>query len=59
MVLSSCVPIETDSEVVLDTIRDLRGCGYDCWETSIGGPGVQQHGPSSVREDILEALGPR
>ncbi|CAL8262958.1 unnamed protein product [Boreogadus saida] len=50
---------ETDAAVVRDTVRDLQACGYDCWETSIGGPGVQQHGAPSVREDILERLGPR
>ena len=57
--LSSCVAVETDAAVVRDTVRDLQACGYDCWETSIGGPGVQQHGAPSVREDILERLGPR
>ncbi|CAL8348056.1 unnamed protein product [Lota lota] len=50
---------ETDSSVVLHTIQDLRDCGYDCWETSIGGPGVQQHAPPSVRGEILEHFGPR
>uniref|UniRef100_A0A3B5R0R5 Mevalonate kinase n=1 Tax=Xiphophorus maculatus TaxID=8083 RepID=A0A3B5R0R5_XIPMA len=38
------------------TMKDLRDCGYDCWETSIGGPGVQQHFPSSVKEEIMEVL---
>ncbi|KAM4746418.1 mevalonate kinase [Anableps anableps] len=47
---------ETDSTTVLGTVKDLRDCGYDCWETSIGGPGVQQHFPSSVKEEILEVL---
>ncbi|XP_008280285.1 mevalonate kinase [Stegastes partitus] len=47
---------ETDSLVVQSTVQDLRDCGFDCWETSIGGPGVQQHSPLSVKEDILEIL---
>lgn len=47
---------ETDSSVVQATVRDLKDCGFDCWETSIGGPGVQQHSPLSVKEDILEIL---
>ncbi|KAG7252776.1 hypothetical protein CRUP_001228, partial [Coryphaenoides rupestris] len=49
---------ETDSAVVQSTVQDLRDCGYDCWETSIGGPGVQQHSPASVREEVLERLNP-
>lgn len=47
---------ETDSFVVQATSQDLKDCGFDCWETSIGGPGVQQHSPLSVKEDILEVL---
>uniref|UniRef100_A0A3P9KYH9 Mevalonate kinase n=1 Tax=Oryzias latipes TaxID=8090 RepID=A0A3P9KYH9_ORYLA len=47
---------ETDSSVVQNTMQDLKDCGFDCWETSIGGPGVQQHSPSSVKEEILEIL---
>ncbi|KAF6729668.1 Mevalonate kinase [Oryzias melastigma] len=47
---------ETDSSVVQSTVQDLKDCGFDCWETSIGGPGVQQHSPSSVKEEILDIL---
>uniref|UniRef100_A0AAQ6IDM8 mevalonate kinase n=1 Tax=Anabas testudineus TaxID=64144 RepID=A0AAQ6IDM8_ANATE len=47
---------ETDSSVVRSTVQDLRDCGFDCWETSIGGPGVQQHSPLSVKEEVLEIL---
>uniref|UniRef100_A0A8C7Z8S0 Mevalonate kinase n=1 Tax=Oryzias sinensis TaxID=183150 RepID=A0A8C7Z8S0_9TELE len=47
---------ETDSSVVQNTMQDLKDCGFDCWETNIGGPGVQQHSPSSVKEEILEIL---
>uniref|UniRef100_A0A3P9IT28 Mevalonate kinase n=1 Tax=Oryzias latipes TaxID=8090 RepID=A0A3P9IT28_ORYLA len=47
---------ETDSSVVQNTMQDLKDCGFDCWETSIGGPGVQQHSPSTVKEEILEIL---
>uniref|UniRef100_A0A3Q1G3U6 mevalonate kinase n=1 Tax=Acanthochromis polyacanthus TaxID=80966 RepID=A0A3Q1G3U6_9TELE len=43
-------------EVPDGTVQDLRDCGFDCWETSIGGPGVQQHSPLSVKEEILEIL---
>ncbi|GAA6224778.1 mevalonate kinase [Lates japonicus] len=47
---------ETDAFVVQSTVQDLRDCGFDCWETSIGGPGVQQHSPSSVKKEVLEIL---
>lgn len=47
---------ETSASVVQSTVQDLRDCGFDCWETSIGGPGVQQHSPHSVKGDILEIL---
>ncbi|XP_049907982.1 mevalonate kinase [Epinephelus moara] len=47
---------ETDSFVVQTTVQDLKDCGFDCWETSIGGPGVQQHSPLSVKEEVLEIL---
>lgn len=48
--------LETDSSVVQATVQDLKDCGFDCWETSIGGPGVQQHSPVSVKEEVLEVL---
>ena len=48
--------VETDSSVVQTTAQDLKDCGFDCWETSIGGPGVQQHSPLSVKEEVLEIL---
>uniref|UniRef100_A0A3Q4GR24 Mevalonate kinase n=1 Tax=Neolamprologus brichardi TaxID=32507 RepID=A0A3Q4GR24_NEOBR len=38
------------------TVQELKDCGFDCWETSIGGPGVQQHSAISVKEEILEIL---
>lgn len=48
--------LETSSSVIKATVQDLKDCGFDCWETSIGGPGVQQHSPVSVKDDILEVL---
>ncbi|KAL0979706.1 hypothetical protein UPYG_G00188500 [Umbra pygmaea] len=47
---------ETEHSVVLNTIQDLRDCGYDCWETRIGAAGVQQHSPLAVKEEVLEVL---
>ncbi|KAF3695820.1 Mevalonate kinase [Channa argus] len=47
---------ETNSLIIQSTVQDLRDCGFDCWETSIGGPGVQQHTPVSVKKEVLEIL---
>ncbi|XP_077600712.1 mevalonate kinase-like [Stigmatopora nigra] len=47
---------ETDTAVIQNTIQDLNACHFDCWETSIGGPGVQVHSPASLKEDVLEIL---
>uniref|UniRef100_A0A3P8WKF2 Mevalonate kinase n=1 Tax=Cynoglossus semilaevis TaxID=244447 RepID=A0A3P8WKF2_CYNSE len=47
---------ETDSLVVQRTAQDLKDCGFDCWETSIGGPGVQQHSPVSIKQEVLDIL---
>uniref|UniRef100_I3K761 Mevalonate kinase n=1 Tax=Oreochromis niloticus TaxID=8128 RepID=I3K761_ORENI len=47
---------ETDSLIVQSTVQELKDCGFDCWETSIGGPGAQQHSAISVKEEILEIL---
>ncbi|XP_061762494.1 mevalonate kinase isoform X2 [Nerophis ophidion] len=47
---------ETESVVVQSTIQDLKDRGFDCWETSIGGPGVQAHSPLSVKDTVLGIL---
>ncbi|MGH0159938.1 UNVERIFIED_CONTAM: hypothetical protein FKN15_072661 [Acipenser sinensis] len=47
---------DTDSSVVERSIQELKDCGYDCWETSIGAPGVLHHSPSSLTEDVLKIL---
>lgn len=47
---------ETEGSVVQNTIQDLEECGYDCWETSIGAPGVQQHSELSVKKEVLKVL---
>ncbi|XP_075291149.1 mevalonate kinase isoform X1 [Opisthocomus hoazin] len=36
--------------------RDLRACGFECWETNIGAPGVTLHSPSSLNAQVLRAL---
>ncbi|XP_057183676.1 mevalonate kinase isoform X1 [Triplophysa rosa] len=47
---------ETDALVIQSTIEELQACGFDCWETSIGGPGVQQHSSDVLTQDILKIL---
>lgn len=44
---------ETSASVVQNTVQELKDCGFDCWETSIGGPGVQQHSLHSLTNDLL------
>ncbi|KAL4646669.1 mevalonate kinase [Arapaima gigas] len=46
----------TDSLVVQSVILELKDCGYDCWETSIGVPGVQLHSMSSMTADVLSVF---
>ncbi|NXG61116.1 KIME kinase, partial [Hemiprocne comata] len=36
--------------------RDLSACGFECWETSLGGPGVTLHSPCSLAAAVLRAL---
>lgn len=47
---------ETDASVIQSTVEELQACGFDCWETSIGGPGVQQHSSDALTRDILKIL---
>lgn len=39
------------------TKQALTGCGFDCWETSIGAPGVSMHSATSLEDPIRQALG--
>ncbi|XP_075625518.1 mevalonate kinase [Balearica regulorum gibbericeps] len=36
--------------------RDLCACGFECWETNIGAPGVTLHSFSSLNTEVLHAL---
>lgn len=47
---------DADCSVIQNTIQELKDCGYDCWETSIGAPGVQQHSLSSLKHEVLQVL---
>lgn len=35
----------------------LTSCGFDCWETSIGAPGVSTHSAAAVGDPVRQALG--
>ncbi|XP_064024492.1 mevalonate kinase [Pogoniulus pusillus] len=37
--------------------EDLCACGFECWETNIGAPGVTLHSSSSLNTKVLQALG--
>ncbi|CAK6440448.1 unnamed protein product [Pipistrellus nathusii] len=39
------------------TKQALTGCGFDCWETSIGAPGISIHTAASLDAPIRQALG--
>ncbi|MBN3304298.1 mevalonate kinase [Amia ocellicauda] len=47
---------DTDCSVVQKSVEELQDCGYDCWETSIGAPGVLLHSPSSLKDGVLQIL---
>uniref|UniRef100_A0A2K6EKD6 Mevalonate kinase n=1 Tax=Propithecus coquereli TaxID=379532 RepID=A0A2K6EKD6_PROCO len=39
------------------TKQALTGCGFDCWETSVGAPGVSVHSAASLDGPVRQALG--
>uniref|UniRef100_A0A8D1BW81 Mevalonate kinase n=1 Tax=Sus scrofa TaxID=9823 RepID=A0A8D1BW81_PIG len=42
---------------VEDTKQALTSCGFDCWETSIGAPGIFVHMAASLDASVQQALG--
>ncbi|MBZ3881108.1 Mevalonate kinase [Sciurus carolinensis] len=46
-----------EQEEVEATKQALTGCGFDCWETSIGAPGVSVHSATSLDGPVRQALG--
>uniref|UniRef100_A0A8C3YGD9 Mevalonate kinase n=1 Tax=Catagonus wagneri TaxID=51154 RepID=A0A8C3YGD9_9CETA len=42
---------------VEDTKQALTSCGFDCWETSIGAPGISIHTAASLDTPVRQALG--
>ncbi|KAF7687718.1 mevalonate kinase [Silurus meridionalis] len=47
---------DTDESVVRDVMKELKKVGFDCWETSIGAPGVLLHSPTSLTHNVLDIL---
>ncbi|XP_053313135.1 mevalonate kinase [Spea bombifrons] len=47
---------DVDPAVVEAAKQELTACGFQCWETIIGAPGVSVHSPSSLTENILQAF---
>ncbi|XP_051828962.1 mevalonate kinase isoform X2 [Antechinus flavipes] len=45
-----------EQSVVDATKQALTDCGFECWETTVGAPGVSLHAASSLKADVLRAL---
>ncbi|NWZ43582.1 KIME kinase, partial [Brachypodius atriceps] len=50
------VPPDTSPLAVEAAKQDLCACGFECWETKIGAPGVTLHCCSSLSAQVLHAL---
>lgn len=51
------LPADLERPEVEDTKQALTSCGFDCWETSIGAPGVFVHMAASLDASVQQALG--
>ncbi|NXU57364.1 KIME kinase, partial [Turnix velox] len=47
---------DTSSPIVEAAKRDLCACGFECWETNIGAPGVTLHSSSALNPQVLHGL---
>ncbi|XP_044296385.1 mevalonate kinase isoform X2 [Varanus komodoensis] len=47
---------DTAPSVVGAAIGDLSSCGFECWETDIGAPGILVHSLSSLKAEALEVF---
>lgn len=47
---------DTTPQAVEAAKRDLCACGFECWETDIGAPGVTLHSSSSLKAQVLHEL---
>ncbi|XP_032085636.1 mevalonate kinase isoform X2 [Thamnophis elegans] len=49
-------PAGTAPSAVEDAIRDLTHCGFECWETVIGAPGISAHALPCLKAEVRKAL---
>ncbi|XP_066465925.1 mevalonate kinase [Tiliqua scincoides] len=47
---------DTAPSVVAAATGDLDNCGFECWETDIGAPGISAHSPASLKAEVQQAL---
>uniref|UniRef100_A0AAF6YN97 mevalonate kinase n=1 Tax=Bos taurus TaxID=9913 RepID=A0AAF6YN97_BOVIN len=47
---------DVERPAVEATKRALSGCGFDCWETSVGAPGVSVHTAASLDASVQQGL---
>ncbi|XP_063000013.1 mevalonate kinase [Elgaria multicarinata webbii] len=47
---------DTAPSVVAAAIQDLGTCGFECWETDIGAPGIRAHSPPSLKAEVLKVF---
>ena len=50
------LPADVERPEVEATKRALSGCGFDCWETSVGAPGVSVHTAASLDASVRQGL---
>ncbi|NXC97791.1 KIME kinase, partial [Certhia familiaris] len=50
------LPPDTSPLAVEAAKQDLCACGFECWETKIGAPGVTLHSCSSLSAQVLHVL---
>ncbi|NXU85901.1 KIME kinase, partial [Xiphorhynchus elegans] len=50
------LPPDTSVLAVEAAKQDLCACGFECWETKIGAPGVTLHSLSSLKAQVLHVL---
>ncbi|NWZ81600.1 KIME kinase, partial [Poecile atricapillus] len=50
------LPPDTSPLAVEAAKQDLCACGFECWETKIGAPGVTLHSASSLSAQVQHAL---
>ncbi|KAI6048697.1 MVK [Marmota monax] len=48
---------DLEQDKVEATKQALAACGFDCWETSIGAPGVSMHSATSLEGHVHQGLG--